>query len=109
MGCSFCVQEVFVAPKGTGDQGRLTLRPTQKSLEVLEWHNMDNKLSKGAHYPYFVLPNTCSNPPRRGLASVGVGVLGAPDPAPEAVTNYYVTRPPPPGRQPFSKPRNAAP
>ena len=37
-----------------------------------------------------------SNPPRRGLASVGVGVLGAPDPAPEAVTNYYVTRPPPP-------------
>ena len=51
----------------------------------------------------------CSNPPRRGLASVGVGVLGAPDPAPEAVTNYYVTRPPPPGRQPFPKPRNAAP
>ena len=37
----------------------------------------------------------CSNPPRRGLASVGVGVLGAPDPAPEAVTNYYVMRPPP--------------
>ena len=32
-----------------------------------------------------------------------------PDPAPEAVTNYYVTRPPPPGRQPFSKPCNAAP
>ena len=27
---------------------------------------------------------------------MGVGVLGAPDPAPEAVTNYYVTRPPPP-------------
>ena len=52
---------------------------------------------------------SCSNPPRMGLASVGVGVLGAPDPAPEAVTNYYVTRPPPPGRQPFSKPRNAAP
>ena len=26
---------------------------------------------------------------------MGVGVLGAPDPAPEAVTNYYVTRPPP--------------
>ena len=24
---------------------------------------------------------------------MGVGVLGAPDPAPEAVTNYYVTRP----------------
>ena len=47
--------------------------------------------------------------PRRGLASVGVGVLGAPDPAPEAVTNYYVTRPPPPGRQPSSKPCNAAP
>ena len=27
---------------------------------------------------------------------MGVGVLGAPDPAPEAVTNYYVTPPPPP-------------
>ena len=54
-------------------------------------------------------PFACSIPPRRGLASVGVGVLGAPDPAPEAVTNYYVTPPPPPGRQPFSKPRNAAP
>ena len=26
---------------------------------------------------------------------MGVGVLGAPDPAPEAVTNYYVTPPPP--------------
>ena len=26
---------------------------------------------------------------------MGVGVLGAPDPAPEAVTNYHVTRPPP--------------
>ena len=39
---------------------------------------------------------TCSNPPRKGLASVGVGVLGAPDPAPEAVTNYHVTPPPPP-------------
>ena len=26
---------------------------------------------------------------------MGVGVLGAPDPAPEAVTNYYVTRPAP--------------
>ena len=25
-----------------------------------------------------------------------VGVLGAPDPGPEAVTNYYVTPPPPP-------------
>ena len=36
MGCSFGVQEVFVTPKGTGDQGRLTLRPTQKSLEVLD-------------------------------------------------------------------------
>ena len=32
---------------------------------------------------------------------MGVGVLGAPDPAPEAVTNYYITRPPPPpGTQP---------
>ena len=42
---------------------------------------------------------------------MGVGVLGAHDPAPEAVTNYYVTQPPPPppGRQPFSKPCNAAP
>ena len=27
---------------------------------------------------------------------MGVGVLGAPDPATEAVTNYYVTPPPPP-------------
>ena len=27
---------------------------------------------------------------------MGVGVLGAPDPAPEAVANYYVTPPPPP-------------
>ena len=27
---------------------------------------------------------------------MGVGVLGAPDPAPEAVTNYHVTPPPPP-------------
>ena len=26
---------------------------------------------------------------------MGVGVLGAPDPAPEALTNYHVTRPPP--------------
>ena len=50
-----------------------------------------------------------SNPPRRGLASGGVGVLGAPDPAREAVTNYYVTPPPPPGRQPFSNPFHAAP
>ena len=55
------------------------------------------------------LSPTCSNPPRRGLAAVGVGVLGAPDPAPEAVTNYYITRPPPPGRQPFSNPFHAAP
>ena len=31
---------------------------------------------------------------------MGVGVLGAPDPAPEAVTNYYVTRPPPPEGSP---------
>ena len=45
--------------------------------------------------PFVQLSPACSNPPRRGLASVGVGVLGAPDPAPEAVTNYYVTRPPP--------------
>ena len=28
---------------------------------------------------------------------MGVGVLGAPDPAPEAVTNYHVTQTPPPG------------
>ena len=42
------------------------------------------------------LSPACSNSPRRGLASVGVGVLRAPDPAPEAVTNYYVTPPPPP-------------
>ena len=27
---------------------------------------------------------------------MGVGVLGAPDPAPEGVTNYYVTPLPPP-------------
>ena len=27
---------------------------------------------------------------------MGVGVLGAPDTAPEVVTNYYVTPPPPP-------------
>ena len=27
---------------------------------------------------------------------MGVGVSGAPDPALEAVTNYYVTPPPPP-------------
>ena len=46
--------------------------------------------------PLVQLSPACSIPPRRGLASVGVGVLGAPDPAPEAVTNYYVTRPPPP-------------
>ena len=26
---------------------------------------------------------------------MGVGVLGASDPAPEVVTNYYVTPPPP--------------
>ena len=26
---------------------------------------------------------------------MGVGVFGAPDPASEAVTNYYVTPPPP--------------
>ena len=40
---------------------------------------------------------------------MGVGVLGAPDPAQEAVTNYYVTPPPPlkdspsqnPGMQPL--------
>ena len=61
-------------------------------------------------FPLWVsLEIACSNPPRRGLASVGVGVLGAPDPAPEAVTNYHVTPPPPPGRQPSSKPCNAAP
>ena len=65
-------------------------------------------LSTRATPPRAISP-ACSIPPRRGLASVGVGVLGAPDPAPEAVTNYYVTRPPPPGRQPFSKPCNAAP
>ena len=41
------------------------------------------------------LSPACSIPPRRGLASVGVGVLGAPDPAQEAVTNYYVDPPPP--------------
>ena len=46
----------------------------------------------------------CSIPPRRGLASVGVGVLGAPDPAPEAVTNYYVTPPPPLEDSPSQKP-----
>ena len=51
-------------------------------------------------------PLLFKSPPQ---ASVGVGVLGAPDPAPEAVTNYHVTPPPPPGRQPFSKPRNGAP
>ena len=27
---------------------------------------------------------------------MGVGVLGAPDPTPEAVTNYHVTPDPPP-------------
>ena len=27
---------------------------------------------------------------------MGVGVLGAPEPAPKAVTNYHVTPPPPP-------------
>ena len=27
---------------------------------------------------------------------MGVGVLGAPDPAPEALTNYYITPTPPP-------------
>ena len=102
MGCSFCVQEVFVTPKGTGDQGKLTLRPTQKSfgglgvahfgnnkptqkvatpsytndykrVPTLIGHhfclipflvmergiNIENKLSKGAHCPYFVFPNTC--------------------------------------------------
>ena len=40
---------------------------------------------------------------------MGVGLLGAPDPAPEAVTNYYVTPPLPPERHPFSKPFHAAP
>ena len=40
-------------------------------------------------------PRLVQIPPARGLASVGVGVLGARDPAPEAVTILYVARPPP--------------
>ena len=39
---------------------------------------------------------------------MGVWVLGAPDPAPQAVTNYYVTPPPPvedsPSQNPFMQP-----
>ena len=40
---------------------------------------------------------------------MGVGVLGAPDPAPEAVTNYYVTPPPPPWKTAFLKPLPCSP
>ena len=40
---------------------------------------------------------------------MGLGVLGAPDPAPEAVTNYYFTPPQPPvedspSQNPFMQP-----
>ena len=35
---------------------------------------------------------------------MGVGVLGAADPAREAVTNYYVTPPPPLEDSPFQTP-----
>ena len=69
----------------------------------------------GDHSPHTALPNlveppsACSNPPRRGLASVGVGVLGAPDPAPEAVTNYYVTPPPPPWKTALLKTLQCSP
>ena len=59
--------------------------------------------------PFVQLSPACSNPPRRGLASVGVGVLGAPDPAPEAVTNYYVTRPPPPWKTALLKTLQCSP
>ena len=47
--------------------------------------------------------------PPQGLASVGVGVLGAPDPAPEAVTNYYVTPPPPPWKTALLKTLQCSP
>ena len=43
MGCSFCFQEVLVTPKGTGDQGRLTLRRTQKSFGGLGVAHFGNK------------------------------------------------------------------
>ena len=83
---------------------------TRKQRAVRGMHHLQKQPPHADCPPSRPPPSSpCSNPPRRGLASVGVGVLGAPDPAPEAVTNYYVTRPPPPGRQPSSKPCNAAP
>ena len=74
---------------------------TNPSVWIVRCCTMVAEVPYGMHTPkgsgpYFSVIRSCSNPPRRGLASVGVGLLGAPDPAPEAVTNYYVTRPPPP-------------
>ena len=62
---------------------------------AISYHNILAAIFKKDQVFLHPLKLPSSNPPRRGLASVGVGVLGAPDPAPEAVTNYYVTRPPP--------------
>ena len=40
---------------------------------------------------------------------MGVGLLGAPNPAPEAVTNYYVMPPPPPWKTALLKTLQCSP
>ena len=110
--CGACPTETETSRREAGFPRFFVL--TNPSVWIVRCCTMVAEVPYGMHTrkrsgPQFSVIRSCSNPPRRGLASVGVGVLGAPDPAPEAVTNYYVTPPPPPWKTDLFKPLPCSP